>query len=203
MKGKPALVPACLALVALAGACRSAGVSPTALSSSAVVLPVPVVHQDASHDCGLAALESLCRYWGVEIPLDRRAELARIANERDGLSGRELSDALAELHLESFVFSGTLDRSSTGLLHQIDAGRPPLVMISADQGGPHYCLVAGYDLPSGNLVLEDPLRGQVLAPIDAFDRHWEWCRRFTLVACPESGPRARTAALGDAARKED
>ena len=164
---------ALVAGLALSAGCQSQRIQPTQLSDSAVTLDLPLVHQDAIYECGLASMSALCQYWGVEIPDAERASLAREAEEKKGLSGGELRTALNDLGLEVFLFHGTLDRSPTGLYRHVDAGRPPLVM-----------LALGYDESRGNLILLDPIKGQVLTPTAVFDRNWERCERFTLLACP-------------------
>ena len=183
-----AFVIALLVVLAAAG-CRAQPrvVRPDQLSIEAVTLDLPLVEQDALHDCGLASISALCQYWSVEIPASQREAMARSAEENEGLSGRELCDALDRLGMEAFLFEGTLDRDATGLYRHLDQGRPPLVMISPEADRHHYCLVLGYDEPRGNLILLDPVEGQVLIPVAEFDREWVECRRFTLLACPKEG----------------
>jgi len=174
-----------LALLALAlagSACRSVAKPQAPLSASAVRLDLPLVHQDALYDCGLASISALCQYWGVQIPAAERADLARSAEAQAGLSGSELQTALEQLGFEVFLFEGSLDRTATGIFSNIDAGRPLLVMLSADGTGHHYGLVLGYDEPRGNLILLDPMKGELLVPQPAFERDWARCQRFTLLA---------------------
>jgi predicted double-glycine peptidase len=184
-------VSALLACVALTG-CRSTKVGSPLLSEQAVMLDLPLVRQDELYNCGLAAISALCQYWDVELPAGERASLARLASDEKGLSGNELRAALESRGLETFLFRGALDRSDTGVYKQIDAGRPLVVMVSPDGKAHHYCLVLGYDEPRQNVVLLDPARGQVLRTTHQFDKDWEACERFTLLACPkgvESAPR--------------
>jgi hypothetical protein len=47
------------------------------------------------------------------------------------------------LGMEVFLFQGSLDRSPTGLYGQVDAMRPPLVMLCPDGDTHHYGLVLG------------------------------------------------------------
>ena len=173
-----------LGLVSLGvAACRSAPTLPLApLSDSAVRLDLPLVRQDALYDCGLASISALCQYWGVEIPADERTALARTAEKYEGLSGNELCSTLARLGLDAYLFEGTLDRTPTGIYAQVDAGRPPLVMLSADGRGHHYELVLGYDEPRNNMILLDPTKGEILVPVGLFERNWMRCQRFTLLA---------------------
>ncbi|HVS18850.1 MAG TPA: cysteine peptidase family C39 domain-containing protein [Planctomycetota bacterium] len=166
--------------------CRSQSLRPTQLSENAVRLDLPLVLQDDLYGCGLASVATLCQYWGVAIPEQERAALAETANQSEGLSGGELLAALRRVGLEVYLFQGTRDRSLTGLYAHVDAGRPLLVMLSPDGEDRHYGLVLGYDEPRGNVILLDPLRGEVLTSVSAFDRDWERCQRFTLLACPST-----------------
>lgn len=181
---QPFALALALGLCALTGAgCRSAPIRAAPLSDSAVHLELPLVRQDALYDCGLASLSALCQYWGVEIPEEQRTALARTAEESVGLSGGELCAALEELGLDAFLFQGSLDRSATGIYAHVDALRPPLVMLSPDGETFHYGLVLGYDEPRGNLILLDPMKGEILMSTETFERNWERCKRFTLLAC--------------------
>lgn len=172
------------ALLLFAAGCRAPVVRPTQLSESAVRLDLPLVRQDDLYGCGLASVATLCQYWGVAIPEAERAALTDTANRSEGLSGGELLEALQRLGLEAYLFQGTRDRSPTGIYGHVDAGRPLLVMLSPDGEDQHYSLVLGYDEPRNNLILLDPQQGEVLTPVAAFDRNWERCRRFALLACP-------------------
>lgn len=179
------------ALITLAGsACRGVAQPQAPLSESAVRLDLPLVHQDALYDCGLASISALCQYWGVAIPDAQRTDLARAAEEQSGLSGSELRSALQQLGFEVYLFEGRLDRTVTGILGNVDAGRPPLVMLSSDGTGHHYGLVLGYDEPRGNLILLDPMKGELLVPLPAFERDWARCQRFTLLASRAAAPAA-------------
>jgi hypothetical protein len=141
---------ALIAVSLVATGCRATAPQ-TPLSDSAVRLDLPLVRQDALYDCGLASISALCQYWGVEIPDNERIALARTAAEEKGLSGAELCTALQGFGLDTYLFQGSLDREPTGIYEQVDAGRPPLVMVSADGIGHHYELVLGYDEPRANL----------------------------------------------------
>lgn len=154
------------------------------LSDEAVVLSLPLIEQDADYECGLAAVDVLCGYWGLEIPEDRRRRMTELAQEREGLSGAELREELERLGFEVFLFEGTLDRSETGLYHLVDSGWPALVMTAPRTGTPHYVLFLGYDEPNGNVCLLDPARGRVIEAREVFDQTWSECRRFTLLAIP-------------------
>ncbi|HEX5009805.1 MAG TPA: cysteine peptidase family C39 domain-containing protein [Planctomycetota bacterium] len=171
-------------VLALAAAgCASNAPRLQMLSASATVLPTPLVEQDDAHECGLAALTSLCDYYRVTIPEAQRQELARLSEEEQGLSGAELRTALQGLGFEVYVFEGSFDRAPTGVLGHLEKGRPLLVMLNHDDCN-HYDLLIGHDPERANVVLLDPSRGPVLLPDATFQSLWGAVRRFTLLAVP-------------------
>jgi ABC-type bacteriocin/lantibiotic exporter with double-glycine peptidase domain len=176
------LALAVAALLCSAG-CASGTLRPETLSASATVLPTPLVEQDELHECGLAALSTLCGYYQVAIPAAERQELVRLAAEQEGLSGAELRTALLALGFDVFVFEGTFDHAPTGVLNHIEQGRPLLVMTTDDDVN-HYSLLIGHDPERFNVVLLDPRRGRVLLPDETFERLWGAVRHFTLLAVP-------------------
>ena len=169
--------------VLLAAGCASSRYE--TLSPSATVLPTPLVEQDQLHECGLAALSSLCGFYQVPIPEAERADLAQRAAQEQGLTGAELRDALQRLGFEVWIFEGTFDRTPTGVLHHVEQGRPLLVMTDENDQN-HYCLLIGHDPELGNVVLLDPQRGRVLLPDETFEQQWSAVRHFTLLAVPAS-----------------
>jgi ABC-type bacteriocin/lantibiotic exporter with double-glycine peptidase domain len=185
---------AALVLAAVVSGCASGPVRPPTLSASAMVLPTPLVPQDELHECGLAAVSSLCGFYRVEIPEAQRRELAALALEREGLSGAELRAALERLGFEVYVFEGSFDRAPTGVLGHLAHGRPLLVMTSDDSLN-HYSLLIGHDPELANVVLLDPRRGRVLLPDETFQRQWGAVRRFTLLAVPASPAGAGLVAI--------
>jgi len=181
----PFLLGAVLLVIHAATGCRApAAQSLEWTSPEAVVLDLPLVRQDELNECGLAAVTALVRYWGDDLDPTRRAELAALAEEREGLSGAELREVLEADGWEVWIFVGELDHSHVGLLHQVDRGRPPLVMISPSAETHHYCLVLGYDPPARSVLLLDPRRGRIAMDDERFLQAWERSHRFTLLALP-------------------
>lgn len=181
----PALACVLGLLLTFCAGCRSTRLPAEPLSESAVRLDLPLVRQDALYDCGLASISALCQYWRIDIPLEERELLARTAEDRAGLSGNEVRGALERLGFEVYLFKGSLDRTPVGLYGHVDAGRPPLVMVSSNGSRHHYELVLGYDESRSNLILLDPMKGEILVPVTLFERDWSRCERFTLLACPK------------------
>ncbi len=190
------LAGALVALALVSTGCSSAPSRSGPLSEDAVRLDLPLVRQDALYDCGLASLSALCAYWGVELSAEKRAELAETAELEAGLSGDEIRATLLDLGLDVYLFSGSLDRAVTGLYSHVDAGRPPLVMLSSDARNQHYGLVLGYDETNGALIVLDPSRGEVLTSTAAFERDWARCGNFTLLACRPASAHVANNAQG-------
>jgi len=71
------------------------------------------------------------------------------------------------------------------LYQHVDAGRPLIVMTSPGGKTRHYVLFLGYDEPNRSVCLLDPIRGKVLEHDEIFERSWERCERFTLLALPK------------------
>lgn len=180
-------------LLALCAACSSTSSRP-ALSRDAKVLDMPIVKQDSMYDCGLVSVSALCQYWNTTVPESEQVRLSRSAEQNEGLSGAEVCATLDGLGFETFLFRGTLDHQVTGLFHQIDARRPALVMLGSQPDKRHYVLFIGYDEPTKNACLLDPVRGLVQVPYEVFESAWSTCDHFTLVAVPRSSmPVSQTA----------
>ncbi len=181
---RPLVARLALCLALLGTSCRQLELRPAQVSSTAVLLAVPMVEQDELHECGLASVSALCEYHGVPIPADERGRLVAAAAENQGLTGGELRRLLEALGLEVFLFRGTLDHEVSGLYHHIDRGRPLLVMLSSDGEAHHYCLFTGYDPAYGNVFLLDPGRGSLAMTTADVEALWAESGYFTLLCAP-------------------
>lgn len=178
-KSTPA-VALSLLLAACAGPAES--VPP---SNSAVIIDVQPVAQDEANECGLACVTALCAHHDVVVPVALRESL-RLSVEHDGgLRGTQIQETLRDVGLEVFLVEGALEHSAAGLYHQIDLGRPVLVMVATGQEESlHATLVTGYDPALGRVLLLDPQRGPVWTDAPEFDQAWRTGGRYTLVAAP-------------------
>ena len=174
-----------LSLLVLAG-CGIAPYRAQNMSSNAVVLQTPEVPQDDMYDCGLAAISSLCGYYGIEIPASQRAELAKQAARHEGLSGTELREALESVGMEAYLFEGRIREGTTSLQDNILARRPMLVLIDLG-GAKHYSLVVGFDPDADSLVLLDPRLSMIVMTTASFEERWAPTRHFALLAVPRAG----------------
>lgn len=173
------------ALVLAGAACRTVPRTASELPRTAhtVLIEVPPTEKDELYACGLASVEKLCAHYGIEIPPEERQRLVRLVREGGGLTGLELRDALRGLGLDAFLVHGTLDRTSTGLYHHVDSGRPALVRLVRDHGE-RFCLFTGYDESAGTVYVEDPELGAERLAKQDFVTLWEGARWFTLIAAP-------------------
>ena len=186
MKRLPQALPAtCFLLAALLfpSSCASTS-APIEPSSTARILEVPFVLQKETYACGLVSLQSLCSYWNVAIDDVTRARLASTAQGEAGLTGTQMRAELELLGFQTFLFHGKLDSSATGVFRHIDAGRPPLLMLSPKPDHGHYVLFVGYDEAKQNVCLLDPARGCVQESYQSFEQSWAATEHFTLLAIP-------------------
>jgi ABC-type bacteriocin/lantibiotic exporter with double-glycine peptidase domain len=158
---------------------------PPEISPDAVVLDVPVVQQEARDECGLATMRALLGYYSVPFPEEEQARMAELAHAGHGLSGAELKDGLHRLGLEAFLYHGSLDRSTGGVLRCVDDSTPPLVLLgSGEEGVYHYTLFTGYEPGAETVYLFDPALGNVRVTRDEFLSRWRETGSFTLLAFP-------------------
>lgn len=149
------------------------------------MLDVPAVQQEARDECGLATMSALLGYYAVPFPEGERARLSALAQTGHGLSGAELRDGLQRLGLEAFLYHGSLDRSTGGVLRCVDDSTPPLVLLGSDEEGVyHYTLFTGYEPDAQSVYLFDPVLGNVRVTRDEFLSRWQQTGSFTLLAFP-------------------
>jgi ABC-type bacteriocin/lantibiotic exporter with double-glycine peptidase domain len=156
------------------------------LSDQAVILDLPVVRQTSPNLCGEVALEMLTRYYNLLLTPEQEDRLTKEANQKEGITGSTLKKVLEEQGYFVAVFSGTLNHKVSGLYHHLDLRRPLIVMIQGD--GPdknHYVLAVGYDLDTNNIVLLDPVRGELAMSLINFKKVWGKVNNFTLLAMPK------------------
>lgn len=158
--------------------------SPDSVSSSAVVLAVPVYEQEGRYECGNAALAMLLAYYAHTPDAERATALKAKAEESQGLSGAEMTAFLEAEGFEAVIFPGDLSNEVAGVYYHLDRHRPLIVCVSNDDEARHFVLVTGYDPETELLFLQDPRRGGVSIAAWQFDVLWKRCDRFTLLAVP-------------------
>ena len=117
---------------------------------------VPQVMQMETLECGAAALDMICAYWGKWIPLEQvRADCGV---SRDGSSALNIVKAARSYGLDARGF-----RYEPGTLR-----REGLFPCIAHMGFDHFVVVRGFK--GGNVYLNDPATGERKATFEEFDR---------------------------------
>ena len=180
-------IPTIPVLVALAVA--GCSVLPISADDGPKLLPavkslaVPFERQNSANQCGLACVDTLTRFYYKPLSAAEQDGLREEAGTADGISGASLKAALEEAGYFVVVFPGTLSHLDSGLYHQVDMGRPSLVMTGA--GPRHYCVVVGYDENEDTVTLLDPALGPRTLAAPDFLRIWKQANKFMLLALPD------------------
>lgn len=114
-----------------------------------MLLTIPDIRQREDFDCGSAAVDSLCAFYGP-----RRRTPVKLANRIDGMSPDTVSAVLRALGFR--VLAGPMVGGLADLQHYTRAGLPVLCPITVDAGG-HWVVVRGVE--RGRVYLHDPTHG--------------------------------------------
>ena len=153
-------------------------------AKGSIRVDVPFKPQTEPTLCGVASLEMVTAYYKTPPKTGAITRLTYEARSTGGVSGASLKSALEEAGYFVAVFGGSLDHQESGLYHQLDRHRPPIVMTGRNPR--HYSVVIGYDENAKVLVLLDPAQGRVVLPINRFMAIWKDANRFTLLALPKA-----------------
>jgi predicted double-glycine peptidase len=149
------------------------------------LIPVPVVYQSHSYDCGAAALRAVCQFWGVG-PDDEDEFIKLCDSDPDlGTSPEDIIRVARGLGLKAVAKTGLSIDDLKGI---IDSGKPVICAIQAwerdeddedefdtdaDHDSGHYVVAIGHH--EQHLIFQDPsiknnMRGHI--PFEEFDRRW-------------------------------
>ena len=160
---------------------------------------VPVLHQQAEHDCGPTALAMVVGYHRPDLTDSPLLD----ADRTHRTSARELRDRARKLGMRAFVVEGAPE----DLLNELKQGRPAIVGMAKPtiQGAvSHYEVVIGIHKDSRRIATLDPAEGWRQNSLVDFMTEWESTGRVLLVVIPAAAttqpvaPSAQ-AALNDAA----
>jgi ABC-type bacteriocin/lantibiotic exporter with double-glycine peptidase domain len=180
------LLPVALLALATTG-CAASGYHSTdelrpALSSDSVMLPVTPVAGEGRGECGLACLDSLLRFHGLELDAEGRSRFPREASKNGSIAAGDIRDYLRRRGFKAHLVHGTLDAAEPrGILYLLSDSLPVIVALKLASGD-HYALVCGFDRERRWILLMDPARGIAAVPFDAFDGYWSGADRLMLVA---------------------
>ena len=159
------------------------------LSKNSVQINVPYVPQGKPYLCGVASAKMISKFYGLDLTEAQWGVLSNEAKAADGVSGASLKFQFEAAGYFAAVFQGALEGEGAGILHQIDLGRPVMVMLGDTKR--HFCIVAGYDRANESIILMDPDRGEVMIAQKSFMDRWNAANRFSLLVVPKQADGAK------------
>jgi ABC-type bacteriocin/lantibiotic exporter with double-glycine peptidase domain len=179
------LSAAAIAVVASSAGCyqgtqRTVSLQDVAKEPGWTVVPeVPLIRQQAEHDCGPAALASVLTRWGVP---DALSQIHRdVVSDSRGAAAGDLRDFARKKGLAAYLVVG----EESDLARELASGRPVLVgLLQKYSNGrvlSHYEVVVGINEPRRRILLLDPGNGPREDDLEAFTREWQGSKRLTLI----------------------
>lgn len=166
------------------------------MSSRGHDLDLPQVHEE--NICLPLSVNAVCKYWGVDIPME---EARKIATKYEKMRGSILVEGI-ELAESHGLWSSIHHSSLESLKKSIDAGVPPIVILPGVQDTvQHASVISGYDDKEGAIfhyIPEASRDGQYqmgAIPQSRFTEIWsEDGMLLIAIATPDIGPSLK---LGD------
>lgn len=124
-----------------------------------VLLKIPDIRQRADFDCGAAAIEAVCRYYGR-----KGSKAEKLANPVQGMGPDTVEAVLRSLRFR--LVTGTMRVSE---LQHFTRTYTPVICPVADFGG-HWVVVRGVE--RGRVHYHCPIRGQVTARLEDWEANW-------------------------------
>lgn len=147
--------------------------TPAVSALSQPAIKVPFKEQEAKNWCGVAVVQSLLEYYGIEESQQHIADEVNLERERDLLVG-EMRTYLMKKGLSVSLYQTERDgRALKALKRYVDRGIPVVALqrksLSSNQG--HYRIVVG--VGEDEVVVLDPSVGLLYIPVDDFLSLWE------------------------------
>ncbi len=128
-------------------------------SEGVYLLKIPDIRQRSDHDCGAAAIEAVCRYYGRKVK-----GVPNLANPVQGMGPDTVEAVLRSLKFR--LVTGTM--RVVDLKHYTKIFTPVLCPI-ADMGG-HWVVVRGVERQ--RVHFHCPTRGPTSLPIEQWEEEW-------------------------------
>lgn len=127
---------------------------------STTIIPIPIVNQQHSYDCGPAALNSIAKFFGVEKEQDDLIKMCR-AGKIKGTHPEDLVNCAEQLGLQSLLIP---NMKLNELLRHIAKKRPVICAIQAwgdkkqyhKLKNGHYVVAMGFDPEKEIIYFQDP-----------------------------------------------
>lgn len=146
------------------------------------LLRVPLVRQATDYTCGVAALEAVLAYYGVEAREDKLSRELH-SNSRIGTAHQQIERVARS---KGLTVETHRNLSLDDLRRELDRGHPVICCMQAwtgkfvtglefwdkDWDDGHYVVVAGYDQKSFYFMDPSTLGTYAYLPVEDFDRRW-------------------------------
>lgn len=165
-------------LVSLLAACSSSPFEPLPVDPDVCLISA----EDSAGETatGLTEIELLERYYGV----DGLAASESDRQERLFMSGDELKVILEERDFTVFSFSGSLREEATGIIDNLDAGRPLLILLDSKEFGSFWVFLVGYGKDGEFLVVQRPDLSLMALMTEDLLPWWQETEQLTVLAVP-------------------
>lgn len=136
--------------------------------ASAIMCNVEDVQQQLDYSCGVAVLQTVVGYWGIEPPTAAAAAAAMGTDPRDGTGPRAIVAAASRLGLQAkFIADMTDEQLITTLAKHI-----PVILSIRAYGTGHYVVAVGIDRE--NVYVSDPMMSGTLGYLPRADLPARW-----------------------------
>ncbi|MFT7616772.1 MAG: hypothetical protein ACI97A_000401 [Planctomycetota bacterium] len=142
------------------------------------LVPIPQAGEESSK--WFTEIELLEQYYGLE------EDQPGIKKSKEGLlySGDQLKAILEDKDFTVFPFSGSVREETTGIMENLDAGRPLLILLDSKSEGTFWVFLVGYGKDGEYLVVQRPDLSLKALITEQILPWWELNEQLTLLAVP-------------------
>lgn len=124
------------------------------------------IRQHDIRDCGAACLASICKYYGLKIPLAKVREYMKV--DKNGSSIYSITKTAEYFDLKTNVLHGTFDELLSGIKNK-ELKLPFIAHLVCENYG-HYIIIR--KISSQKIMVFDPSKGSCIWRIDEFCEKW-------------------------------
>ena len=153
---------------------------------------VPLIRQQADHDCGPTALAMVVRH---HQPARSVAQITRGFDRERRASAAQLRDRARELGLTAYVIEGTVQ----DLAHELEQQRPVIVGMAkptATGAVTHYEVVVAIHPETRRILTLDPAVGWQQNSLTEFMKEWVSTGSVLIIVLPLAPPRELAVVTG-------
>lgn len=123
------------------------------------------VHQHDERDCGIACIVTLCKYYGINVPMSYVRNIAYL--DKNGLSMLGMIQIFQDMNFKAVALKG----SCLELLEEIAQKKKPLVALIMNESlQNHYVVIKG--IKRDKVLIFDPAIGNKAIKIKEFNKIW-------------------------------